>query len=61
MSIDSDLLLYRETEIGLTNLIIHPDDDFAISYIGKKEGDTLEFYELHTADFEKIIFTFLSK
>jgi hypothetical protein len=58
---DGDLLLYRKNETGLLNIIIHPDDDFAFSYIGKEDGQKLEFFETENADYEKIVLLFLDK
>lgn len=58
---DGDLLLFRENETGLINIIIHPEDDFAYSFIGNIEGRNLDFYDLETADFESIVLNFLSK
>jgi len=58
---DDDLLLYRESDNGLVNIIIHPDEDFAFSYIGNIAGRELEFFESQTADFETIVLNFLAK
>lgn len=55
---DNDLLLYRRSSKGLVNIIIHPEDDFAFSFIGK--GDrVLEFYSPDTVDFTKLAQKFL--
>jgi hypothetical protein len=59
ISADSDLLLYRENENGLMNIIIHPEENFACSFIGNTKGRQLKFYEPRTADFEKIALEFL--
>jgi len=56
---DCDLLLYRENENGLINIIIHPEDNFAFSFIGNKEGRRLEFHKPEDADFEKIVLEFM--
>lgn len=56
---DGDLLLFRQSAKGLTNLIIHEEDDFAYSFIGLKEGRTLKFFENNT-DFESVALKFFS-
>lgn len=57
---DDDLLLFRNTETGLTNLIIHSEDSFAFSFISKIDNQrTLNFYDLQ-ADFELISYKFFS-
>ena len=59
INVDKDLLLYRESKEGLTNLIIHTDEDFAYSYIGNETGRELNFYETE-ADYESISLKFFS-
>lgn len=56
---DGDLILYRTSGYGLTNLIIHEEEDFAYSFIGTSHGRELEFYD-EEADFEKIALKFFS-
>lgn len=58
---DGDLLLYRQNETGLLNIIIHPEEDFAFSYIGNIEGRQLDFHVPEFADYETIILNFLAK
>ena len=59
-TLDGDLLLFRENDKGLINIIIHQDEDFAFSFIGNLEGRRLDFYEPANADFEKIVLDFMS-
>ncbi len=58
---DNDLLLYRESDNGLVTIIIHPEFDFAFSYIGNITGRQLDFFEPETVDFESIVLNFLAK
>lgn len=60
MNEDGDLLLFRNTSNGLINLIIHEDESFAFSYIGKENDTSLEFYSLEEADFEHLVLKFFS-
>jgi len=57
---DGDLLLFRESEKGLFNIILHQENDFAFSFIGNQEGNILEFYTIEECDFETIVLNFLS-
>ncbi|HUH73625.1 MAG TPA: hypothetical protein VLZ75_04395 [Chitinophagales bacterium] len=57
---DGDLLLFRESEKGLVNIILHPENDFAFSFIGNQKGNLLEFYTIDGCDFESIVLNFLS-
>ncbi len=58
---DDELLLYRNTTLGLTNIIINPDELIAYSYLGKSDSDRiLKFYN-SGADFESIAYKFFSK
>lgn len=59
MTDDEDLLLYRSSKTHLINLIIHPEEDFALSIINKEEGNILDFYDNKEADYEKIVYEFL--
>jgi hypothetical protein len=57
---DEELLLYRETEKGLINLIINPDDCIAFSFI-PNHGDSRKFYFVHPEeDFEGLAYDFFS-
>ncbi len=56
---DDELLLFRESENGLTNLIINPEEDIAFSFIGKSGEKTLNFFT-ENDDFEKLAFNFLA-
>ncbi len=56
---DKELILYRSSPSGLTNLIIHGEEEFAYSFIGYHQGDELKFFTLD-ADFEKIVYDFFS-
>lgn len=56
---DNELLLFRENNNGLINIIIYTDGDFAYSYIGNKEGNILKFYTILDCDFEKLVLNFL--
>lgn len=60
MNEDGDLLLYRESDNGLINIIIHTEEDIAYSFIGNTQGNDLDFYTINNCDFEKLIFKFLS-
>jgi len=57
---DNELLLYRENNNGLLNIIIHTDGDFAYSFIGNIEGNVLKFYTIEDCDFETLVLNFLS-
>lgn len=56
---DDDIVLFRNTEENLINIIIHPEDDFALSIINKVKGSSLEFYDNDSADYEKLVYEFL--
>ncbi len=58
---DDEFLIYRNSRVGLTNIIIHDEDCLAFSFIGKKPGDReLVFYEEHI-DYEKLAYKFFAK
>lgn len=61
INVDNELLLFRNTEQGLTNIIISPDECLAYSFIGKglNTGRVLEFYEIQ-GDFELLAYHFFS-
>jgi hypothetical protein len=57
---DMELVLFRRTEHGLTNLVIDSEEGIAYSYIGEaNKKKVLEFYN-QDADFEDIAFSFFS-
>jgi hypothetical protein len=56
---DNDLVLYRLSAGGLHDIIIHPDSKFAVSFIGHKEGNRLDFYDLD-CDLRSVVSGFLS-
>jgi len=57
---DEELLLYRSTESGLTNIIINPDECVAYSFIGKNTNKRiLKFYD-SDSDFELLSLYFFS-
>lgn len=59
---DDELVLYRNTENGLTNLILFPEECFAFSFISKdgKRRIPMSFYYEDFDDFEKIAYMFFS-
>lgn len=60
MTEDDDLVLYRISKGSFINLIIHPEEDFALSLIHKTRGSSLEYFDLDTADYEKVVLQFLA-
>jgi len=56
---DNDLVLYRLSAGGLHDIIIHPDNKFAVSFIGHKEDNRLDFYDLD-CDLRSVVSGFLS-
>jgi hypothetical protein len=57
---DNELLLYRNTELGLINIIIHSDESLAFSFIPNEGQSTLYFME-KGGDFETLAFNFFSR
>lgn len=55
---EDDIVLYRNSQNYLINLVIHPEDDFTLSIINKLEGNSLEYFDNNNVDFEKIVYTF---
>lgn len=55
---DGDILLTINTENYLVNLIIHPEDDFALSIINKKSEDSIEFFDINNVDFKEVSLNF---
>lgn len=60
MTEDDDLVLYRISKGSFINLIIHPEEDFALSLIHKTRGSSLEYFDLDSADYEKVVLQFLT-
>lgn len=61
MNNDDELLLFRETERGLINIIINPEDCISFSFIPNDEGQR-QFYIVHpNGDFEKLAYDFFSR
>ena len=57
---DNELLLYRETGNGLTNIIINPDDCIAFSFIPSKGGERKLYFLYEDGDFETLAYNFFS-
>lgn len=58
---DEELLLFRESETGLINIIIHSEDCIAFSYIPNKVDDKRLLYFLdYKSDFEALAYDFFS-
>ena len=57
---DNELLLYRETDKGLINIIINPEDCVAYSFIPNTD-EKRKFYFIHQdGDFETLAYDFFS-
>lgn len=59
ISEDDDIILYRNTDEELINLVIHPEDDFVLSIINKVEGNSINYFDNNSVDFEKVAYTFM--
>lgn len=57
---DSELILYRNSSNGITNIIIHDSESLVFSYIGKISGEELLFYN-NQSDFDIIAQKFFEK
>jgi hypothetical protein len=59
---DDELVLFRNTDKGLTNIIINPDECFAFSFIPKNPENqkSLTFYDADYQDFEGLAYRFFS-
>lgn len=59
---DEELVLHRNTEKGLTNIIINPDECFAFSFIPKNHEipKSLTFHDENYEDFEGLAYRFFS-
>lgn len=56
---DGELIIYRKTENSIVNLIIHSDDDIAVSIIKKNGEKKLQFFQIND-DLEKVSLLFFS-
>lgn len=59
---DSELVLFRNTDKGLTNIIINPYEWFAFSFIPKNHNikKSLTFYEEDYEDIQGLVNKFLT-
>lgn len=59
---EDEFLLYRSSNEGGTNIIIHENKVLAFSFIGinSDEKDELSFYEEDNVDFEKLAYSFFA-
>jgi hypothetical protein len=59
---DDELVLFRNTDKGIINIIINPDECFAFSFIPKNPDDqkSLTFYDEDYQDFEGLAYRFFS-
>lgn len=55
---DEDIILYRNGFNCLINIVIHPEDDLTLSIINKQKGNSFEYFDNKTVDFEKIAYLF---
>ncbi len=60
LTADDEFLLYRETENGLINIILNPEDCLAFSFI-PNNGEKRQLYFIHQdGDFETLAYNFFS-
>ena len=57
---DEELLMYRNTKEGLTNIIINPDDCIAFSFISTGSKKDIFYFISLDGDFEQLIYHFFS-
>ncbi|SFD27048.1 hypothetical protein SAMN05518672_1011379 [Chitinophaga sp. CF118] len=58
---DNELLLFRETENGLINIIINPDECAAFSFIPNNSEEQRQLYFIYPeGDFETLTYNFFS-
>lgn len=57
---DEELLLYRNTDNGLTNIIINPDECVAYSFINKEKNERVLLFFDENSDFESLVYKFFS-
>lgn len=58
---DDELLLFRETEFGITNIIINPEECIAFSFISNKTKERKFYFVEILGDFEKLAYDFFSR
>lgn len=58
---DEELLLFRESENGLINIIINPEDYIAFSFIPSGEKSRKFYFIDENGDFETLAYNFFSK
>lgn len=61
INFDFELLIYRKSDNGLHNIIVHMDRDIIYSFIGFDETKELEFYTEETINPEELIKRFYEK
>jgi|688.fasta_scaffold318702_3 hypothetical protein len=61
INFDHELLVYRKSDMGLHNIIIHMDTDIIYSFIGFDGTKELEFYTEETINPEELIKRFYEK
>jgi hypothetical protein len=57
---DEELLLFRETEAGLINIIINSDECIAFSFIPNNDGKRKLYFIYNEGDFEQLVYDFFS-
>jgi hypothetical protein len=57
---DDELLLYRQSESGLINILINSEECIAFSFIPNKEGQRKFYLIYDEGDFEKLVYDFFS-
>jgi len=57
---DEELLLFRESENGLINIIINPEDCIAFSFIPNNEQKRTFYFIDQNGDFETLAYNFFS-
>jgi hypothetical protein len=57
---DDELLLYRQSESGLINILINSEECIAFSFIPNKEGQRKFYLIYNEGDFEKLVYDFFS-
>lgn len=58
MNEDDDIIFSRNNNVDFFNIVIHPEDDFTLSIINKIKGNSLEYFNIDDADYERIAYTF---
>lgn len=57
---DDELLLFRESENGLINIIINPEDCIAFSFISNDDQQRKFYFLDENGDFETLAYNFFS-